>query len=202
MHFCLEIICLHTFHHLFTQVFWLHLISILCQGTNPNHMLKPRLRFNVLGHQSSRRVPVFVTTMHRLQPGHWLVKGRCESVVKQMPSMMWAESKLRRETLDWWAAKWEDTKQIALSPIQKDNAKPPLLEYKPPRPVSSWLATTLWMLLLTRSVARNRIWQWPMSCRHCISKDGNEACTKSHQSSRQELNSGRGVYEHSSTPIK
>ena len=54
----------------------------------------------------------------------------------------------------------------------------PLLEYKPPKPVSSWLATTEWMLLLTRSVAKNRIWQWPMSCRHNVSKDGKEHVRK------------------------
>ena len=69
----------------------------------------------------------------------------------------------------------------------------PLLEYKPPKPVSSWLATTEWMLLLTRSVAKNRIWQWPMSCRHNVSKDGKELCTKSCQCSKQLLNPGGEV---------
>jgi hypothetical protein len=60
-----------------------------------------------------------------MQPGNWFVKGLWESVVKQIPSIMWAESKLRRETLHWCAAKCEDTKQMALSPIQKDKARPP-----------------------------------------------------------------------------
>ena len=34
-----------------------------------------------------------------MQPGNWFVKGLWESVVKQIPSIMWASPSCGRETL-------------------------------------------------------------------------------------------------------